>query len=228
HQWWGNMVVPADYRAGWIIEAIANDSALQFIGRTQGRDAVAAVLNGYREDLLSTVNGKPLDAAGPVDFGARLLDTSGMRIWHTITYGKGAWIFHMLRQRLGEDGFTRMQQQLLHDYTTKPLTNDDLRVVASQYVRPGTPDRTLSSFFDTWVYGTGIPKLALNRTKEGWKLDVSGVDEDFTVDVPLTCVSKQQKRQIRWMRASAGDNDVELPVGMDSCALPPLTEFLYS
>ncbi len=228
HQWWGNIVTPADYRSVWLLEAMANDSALQFIGRTHGPAAKAELLTRYRQDLLAPDNGKPIDSAGPLDFGVRLLsDSGGMTTWHVITYEKGTWVLHMLRERLGEDGFKQMQLRLLDEFAAKPITTEDLRKVAGRYVRPGEPDKSLSLFFDSWVYGTGIPKLALTKTPDGLNLQVSGVDDDFTADIPLECGSKGGKPQIRWIRASAGANDVDAP-GPAGCRLPSPESFLYS
>lgn len=227
HQWWGNIVTPANYRASWILEAMANYSALQFVGRTQGPDAVSAVLDSYRHDLLSNMNGKPVDSLGPVDLGPRLLQSSGTRAWHVVTYEKGAWIFHMLHERLGDQGFNEMQSRLLHDYAGKPLSNENLQKIASAAIRPGEPDKSLSLFFDTWIYGTGIPRLALDHGKEGWALTVSDVEDDFIADVPLDCTSAAGKQQVRWVRASSGSNDIEVPASQ-TCRLPSPSEFLYS
>ncbi len=226
HQWWGNIVTSANYRAGWLLEAMASYSALQYVERSQDT-ALEAGLNRYRQDLLGDDKGHSVESVGPVDFGVRLLDSAGNRDWDIVTYEKGAWILHMLRERLGEQGFNQMQLRLLHDFAAKPLTNEDFRTVASQFVPPGVPDKTLSLFFDTWIYGTGIPKLALSRTREGLSLTVSGVDEDFTADVPLACQSKTGQQETRWVRASTGPNDIPLPPGSGVCSLPAPTDFLY-
>ncbi len=227
HQWWGNVVTAGNYRAGWILEAMANDSALQFLRHVKGGEAVQAVLDGYREDLTSQRNGKQIEAAGPVDFGVRLRDTADARTWYIITYYKGTWVLHMLRQRMGDEGFANMQMRLLEQFEARPITNEDFRKVAAEFLPVGAPDKTLSLFFDTWIYGTGIPKLALKGAGEAMTLELSGVDEDFTADVPLRCSSKDGKEGVRWVRASSGSNDLELPAGSRGCRLPSHSDFLY-
>jgi hypothetical protein len=227
HQWWGNLVVAADYRTAWLMEAMADDSALQEIERAKGPAARDAVLEQYRSDLLQDdparhEKGRTIESAGPVDFGPRLLETNGMLAWHVVLYEKGAWILHMLRERLGEAAFNRMQVELLKKFAAEPLTNENFRKLASEFVPAGQPDRTLSSFFDAWVYGTGIPKLALH----GANLQLSGVDEDFTVDVPLRCRS-HGRDAIKWVRATFGGNPFELPPG-GACKLPSSASFLFS
>ena len=227
HQWWGNIVRQSDYRTGWLTEAMANDSALQYLEQFKGKAAADAVLDSYRKDLLSPVNGKPLEQAGPVDFGQRLIETAGLPVWHVITYEKGAWILRMLRERLGGDGFTKLQIRMLRDFGTKPISNEDFRELASAFVPEDQPDRSLALFFDTWVYSTGIPKLTLRRKGRVFNLDVSGVDDDFSADVPLHCESSAGKEQIEWVRAVTGENVVTPHVRGGSCHLPAMSEFLY-
>ena len=224
HQWWGNIVSAADYRTAWLIEAMANYSALQYLEKTEGAATVEAALDRYRDDLTVEENGKTIDSAGPVDFGLRLLNNASTRVWHTVLYEKGTWILHMLHQRLGEENFAKMQSRMLQEYASKPISNEDFRKTASSFIPEGAPDKTLALFFDSWVYGTGIPKMLLKAEGEGGLLQVTGVDEDFTADVPLTCQSKSGKEEIKWVRVSSGSNSIETA----GCRLPSPHSFLYS
>jgi aminopeptidase N len=134
----------------------------------------------------------------------------------------------MLRQRLGDNGFANMQVRLLRDFATKPISNEDFRKVASEFVPVGLPDKSLTLFFDTWVYGTGLPTLRFQRAGRNLKLNLSGVDEDFAADVALHCTSKAGKERVHWVRVSSGTNDLELPSDASACQLPSSNEFLYS
>jgi aminopeptidase N len=227
HQWWGNIVRQSDYRAGWLTEAMANDSALQYIGRFKGKFVVDAMLDSYRKDLITPMNGKPLESAGPIDFGQRLIEAANFTVWHVITYEKGSWILRMLRERLGNDGFRSLQLRMLHDFATKPISNEDFRELASTFVPAGQPDRSLALFFDTWIYSTGIPKLKLHRTGRTYNLDVSAVDDDFSADVPLRCSSIGGKEQTEWVRAVTGTNVVVPSTKGATCSLPAVDDFLY-
>jgi hypothetical protein len=228
HQWWGNIVSAADYRTDWLMEAMANYSALQFLERSKGAAVMNEVLDTYRGDLAKQENGKSVESSGPVDFGVRLEQTGDLLAWHTIVYEKGTWVLHMLRQRLGDDGFAKMQVRLLRDFAAKPISNEDFRKAASEFVPAGQPDKSLTLFFDTWVYGTGIPTLRLQRAGRNLRLNVSAVDEDFAADVAMHCTSKAGKERVRWVRVSSGNNDLELPSDATACELPPSNEFLYS
>jgi hypothetical protein len=228
HQWWGNVVSAANYRTEWLMEAMANYSALQFLERSKGAAVMNEVLDTYRGDLAKQENGKSIESSGPVDFGVRLEQTGDLLAWHTIVYEKGTWVLHMLRERLGDDGFAKMQVRLFRDFSAKPISNEDFRKAASKFVPAGQPDKSLTLFFDTWVYGTGIPSLRLQRAGRNLRLNLSGVDEDFAVDVALHCTSKGGKERVQWVRVSSGNNDLESPSGAMACQLPASNEFLYS
>ncbi len=52
----------------------------------------------YREDLLAkNKEGSPLADAGPVTFGTRLNCSHFPAGYEAISYGRGTWLFHMLR-----------------------------------------------------------------------------------------------------------------------------------
>lgn len=226
HQWWGNIVRQADYRSGWIPEAMANLSALDYIERTKGVAARDNILESYRRDLTAEqVSGKTVESAGPVDFGDRLIDTHGLSTWLVVLYEKGSWILHMLRERLGEENFRRLQLQLLEQYSAKPLSNEEFRQAASNFVPPGQPDKQLTNFFETWIYGTGVPSIALRRSNSHTvTLELSGVEDDFITEIPLRCKGVPTF----WVRAGAGSNTTELPKGASACELPSARDFLFT
>lgn len=230
HQWWGNMVTAADYRSWWIMEAMANDSALQFIVEREGANMGAEILRRFRERLLQTQDGKPVESFGPLDFGQRLLDNNGEFVWHVVVYEKGAWVLQMLRERLGAAQFRAMQQYVLEHYNGHGITNDEFREAAKRFLPAGDPDPTLKKFFETWIYGTGIPKLRLahagkSRTKQ-WTVLVSGVDDEFTADLPLRCKSADGRERRQWIPIVSGENPVTHVAATETCELPATTEFL--
>ncbi len=228
HQWWGNMVSSASYRTEWLMESMANYSALQLLEEKKGEAALTAMMGQFRDDLQRTVDGKAVESLGPVDFGLRLLDAQGEMAWHTIVYEKGTWILHMLRERMGDEGFHRMQLEMLRQYSGKPITNEEFRKVASAFIPAGQPDRELGTFFDTWIYGTGIPTIRLNRTgsSRGSTIEVSGVDEAFTADLPLRCKTKKGEN-VKWLRIVSGSNPIPDSGQVHACRLPSPSEYLY-
>jgi hypothetical protein len=67
--------------------------------------------------------------------------------------------------------------------------------------------------------------MALRKGSTGVVLNLSGVDDDFTVDVPMNCQDTAGKPYTRWVRAITGDNVIDLP-RHNACELPADTDFL--
>jgi hypothetical protein len=169
-----------------------------------------------------------VESAGPVDFGQRLLENSGAHAWHAIIYEKGAWIMHMLRMRLGDEGFHALQARLLSEFQNKQVNNEDFRRVAASLVAAGQPDQSLTGFFENWIYATGLPQIKFQSKGSSVALKISGVDDGFSLDLPLSCVGPNGTALVVWMHAGSGDNSLDVADGAHSCQLPKPTEYLYS
>jgi len=211
HQWWGGLVYSASYRDDWLQEALANYSALLYLEKYKGVHEIEMLLDGYRTELLAKrENGQPVDSAGPIVFGARLESSLEPRAWQVNTYGKGSWILQMLRQRMGDDRFLAMLAELIHRFSRRPLSTEDFRNVAAQFLPPKTGDSNLEGFFDQWVYGTGIPALKLTYTLKGkapalrlvGTLTQSEVSGDFSVLTPIEIQLDRGQTLTRWVRSS--------------------------
>jgi hypothetical protein len=220
HQWWGNVVTSASYRDEWLMEALANYSALLYLERRSGTHLLDAALQEYREQLLSRVAGQEVDAAGPIALGARLESSQTPMAWRTITYGKGSWVIHMLRRRLGDERFFAMLADFRQRFEWKEATAEDFREVAAGFVPPKSPDPRLEGFFDQWVYGTGIPQLNLKHSTRGKapKLELTltvtqtNVDENYVTEVPVEIHFPGAKPIVQWVRATPEGEPVKLSV----------------
>ena len=186
HQWWGNLVFAEGYHDEWITESLANYSALLYLDKQHGGRKVSdAILASYRDQLVAG----DLDAAGPIVQGHRLETSQKPDAWRVITYGKGTWILHMLRARMGDAAFLKMLAALRQAYAGKEISTEQFRLHCAGFLPAGAPDAKLEAFFDQWVYGTGIPQLRLKWTAKPGRVSgvivQSGVGDDFTVEVPV-------------------------------------------
>jgi hypothetical protein len=194
HQWWGNVVVSSGYEHDWLMEALANYSALLYLEKHKGPRATESVLSEYRGNLLKKgEHGGTMESAGPIALGLRLESSLSPGAWRTIVYEKGTWILHMLRRRMGDERFQSFLGELRRRFEWKSLDTESFRLLAAGFMPPKSPDPKLESFFDQWVYSTGIPTLRLTSALAGkapsQKLTVtveqSGVDENFSAAVPV-------------------------------------------
>jgi hypothetical protein len=208
HQWWGNVVIISSYQDEWLTEALANYSALLWLEKKNGTKAVDAILDDFRARLLAKDDqGRTLEAAGPIVWGVRLESSGIPDAWRAITYEKGAWIFHMLRRRLGDERFLKMLAELRRRYEFRVVTTEEFRALAAEFLPPRSPSDTIDSFFDNWVYSTGIPKLKLQSSIHGFKVSgtvmQSGVDNDFSVEAPVEIQFAKGPPQTVWVRTAS-------------------------
>ena len=203
HQWWGNLVAPASYEDEWLMESLANYSALLYLEKKKGRKALDAVLDDYRNHLTAkSADGHTPESAGPITWGTRLESSLAPDAWRLITYEKGSWIIHMLRLRLGDDKFLAMLREACRRYQLKVMSTEQFRLLASEYANGTQADKTLSNFFENWVYGTGIPSVKLSYTVRGLivsgTLTGAGGNPEFAGAVPLE-IQSGKERLLYWL-----------------------------
>ncbi|MGC9951563.1 MAG: M1 family aminopeptidase [Bryobacteraceae bacterium] len=212
HQWWGNVVTSAGYHDEWLMEALADYSALLYLENKNGSQPVALALDSYKTNLLQPANGQTVESTGPIVLGLRLENSQAPNAYYNITYGKGSWIMHMLRRRMGDDRFLAMLADLRKEYERKPLSTEDFRLLASRFLPEKSPDPQLENFFDQWVYGTGIPSLKLSYAVKGkgaalrlnGTVTQSDVASDFSVLAPVEIQLGHGKTLTQWVRTAEG------------------------
>lgn len=208
HQWWGNIVTTAHYQDEWLMEALANYSALLFLEKRKGGKALESVLSEYRRRLLAkTPDGREVDAVGPLVWGSRLRVSQAPGAWQTIIYDKGTWVMHMLRRRLGDERFLAMLGQLRRRYQHRAVSTEQFRQLAAEFMPAGSRDPQLENFFAQWVYGTGIPSLKLEHSVQGkapaftvrGRVIQSGPSEEFNLEVPIEVQFAKARPIRRWV-----------------------------
>jgi Peptidase family M1 domain len=230
HQWWGNLVLADDYRSNWLMEALANYAAIEFFEGQRGRAALEELLKFYVKELSSTgTNGKPVESEGPLNIGLRLR-ASDFNAWRIITYDKGTWVIRMLALRMGNRRFSDFLRALARDGAGKGLSNEAFRREAVRFLPEGDPDPALEYFFDAWVYGTGIPRLSLQHVKTNqYVLRQSGVDREFSVDVPMQVKASGAADTVLWVRSNSEGTPFTVAGPTSSeVSLPLPSDFLYS
>lgn len=221
HQWWGNAIVPATYRDGWMMEALANYSALLYLEKSKGAKAVDTMLTTYRDNLLAKNEaGVTVESAGPIVLGSRLESSQEPRAWRNITYGKGSWIIHMLRRRMGDERFFSMLFELMKKYRREEISTEQFRLHAAEFLPPKSEDPKLENFFEQWVYGTGIPSLKMTYTVKGkapalrltGTLTQSDVGEEFSALVPIEIQLARGRTVTHWVQSSSGQVTFSVPL----------------
>jgi hypothetical protein len=221
HQWWGNRVTTGSYRDDWLMEALANYSALLYLEKTRGPHAVETLLDGYRSELLAKgESGQSVESAGPITMGTRLDSSQAPGAWRSITYGKGTWIVHMLRRYLGDQRFYAMLSEVLKRYDHREMSTEDFRRVVARFTPARSDDADLETFFDTWIYSTGIPALKMTYSVKGkapalrlvGAITETGVEGDFAALVPVEIRLGGGQVATQWVRC--GSDPAEFTVSL--------------
>jgi len=238
HQWWGDLVTWSSYRDQWIVEALANYSALMLL-ESKNPAAFHELLQKYRDDLLTKdKKGRQLFVAGPVTLGVRLSSSVFPSGYEAISYGRGTWLIHMLRCMLrdgerrkpdhstqgGDDAFLRALRKLRAEYENKPVTTADLMSVFQSEL-PGTlwyeGHRSLDWFYDGWVNGSAIPTFELHDLKfagKGSAATVTGTiaqehaPENLVTPVPLYAVVAGKNVYLARVFVEGAETQFHLPV----------------
>jgi aminopeptidase N len=206
------VVAPASDQDNWLMEALANYSALLYLEQRSGPKAVDSVLAVFKKRLLAPVaEGRTVESMGPITWGARLQSSQAPDAWRTITYEKGSWIMHMLRRRLGDEGFLAMLGELAKRYRHRTLTSEQFRKLAAEFLPKNSVDPALETFFENWVYSTGIPTLRMEYSSKGkppaiklsGTLSQSGVDAGFSAWVPVQIQLSGGKSLTQWVRTDS-------------------------
>ena len=218
HQWWGNVVATTSYQDEWITEGLSHYAALLWLEKKRGAAAMQAELNEFRTDLLmSSIDGGLVDSYGPLVWGYRLEASRDTETWRVITYEKGAWIFHMLRQRLGNAKFSSLLGELRKRFEYKSVTTPDLRNLVKEVGAPAFRAEAVDAFFDSWVHSTGVPSVRIRYSTSGRapavrvtgtvvyeNSEARGVHEDFATELPLEVTLANGTRRVEWIKSEDG------------------------
>ena len=177
HQWWGDLVSWDGYRDQWMIEALSDYSALMLL-ETQEPARFHAVLDQYRTNLLQkNGDGEQMLTAGPVTLGNRLSSSHFPNGYEVISYERGVWLLHMLRNMLLDaeakaghvsvtnDPFIRILRRVRNQYEGRVLSTGDLIHAFEQDLPKPLwyeDNKSLDWFYQSWVNGTAIPRIELD------------------------------------------------------------------
>jgi hypothetical protein len=184
HQWWGDLVTWSGYRDQWFSEGLATYCALMML---QGKDPSGfhEIMEKYRDDLLEkNKDGMMPGEAGPVTLGSRLVSSRFPGGYEAISYGRGAWLFHMLRTMLRDaavsqnskagnasnvdEPFVRALRKLRERYEGRSVSTREMMEVFAEDLPKSLQyegKKSLDWFLDGWINGTALPKLELKGVK---------------------------------------------------------------
>ncbi len=184
-QWWGDQVTAASPNDVWLTDGLSRYSEALYMEQAAGHDGMNKALNDFAIGALMYDDSAPIAEAG------RLAPFTPN--YTSVVVNKGAMVFHMLREQLGDSAFS----SLLHDYykqfSGKAASLADFEKLAQDHVPQAPPPKPASfalgntspsgttsagtalpteqptpanvqAFFAQWINSTGIPEFNVTYT----------------------------------------------------------------
>jgi aminopeptidase N len=145
HQWIGDSLRLASWNDTWLKEGLASYAEILWAERAHPEDAYS-LLDNWESSLHDNgaLNDQPPDG-----------------LYSDAVYVKGAWVFHMLRRKMGDEAFRAFLREYATHYRGQAVTPADLQRVAEE-----VSGQDLGAFFDQWVARPGNPVLRLQWTAD--------------------------------------------------------------
>jgi tetratricopeptide (TPR) repeat protein len=203
YQWWGQAVGLRSFDDIWLSQGLAEFSALLYQKdngpELQFQQAVQAEMEkalAFEQSASIRNAPKQLDDQTPA--------------YRSVVFHKGAMVWVMLRQLMGEKQFDQMLRDYYAKYTGKNLSLDEFETVASQ-----AAGRNLRFFFGQWVDSTGVPEFRADyrmlRLKDGFRVPGTVKQDLDTFEMPVELLLRTEagnERQTVLLKGTSVDFDM--------------------
>jgi len=182
HQWFGNAITESTWDDAWLSEGFATYFTLLFIENAYGYEEY---LKGIKNAKKSVYDYNKKDSTFSI-VSNRTAETDP--VTSSITYQKGAWVLHMLRNLIGHENFRKGIQAYYEKFMNLNVTTgdfiDEMEKVSSKNLKP---------FFNQWLNNSVALKI-----KGSWDYDATSKNiiiklqqtqsSGFIFDVPVEIV----------------------------------------
>lgn len=184
-QWWGLTVGLKSFDDAWLSQGLAEYSAFTL----RESQATGAKLEALRRELLE--KSLTFEQTASLARAPSTLDDQSVA-YQYIMYGKGAFVFRLLRDTMGDDRFDRLLKTFIERYQGKNASIDDFEKLASEIQKDN-----LRYFFARWVEGTGVPEFTAEyqiiRTRAGKFITRGTVRQNYdSLRLPLELVLRSE------------------------------------
>lgn len=174
HNWWGNGVY-VDYHSGNWAEGLTTFMADYAYKESEGPDAARTMRLDWLRDFAAVPEQQDMPLRR---FTARTHGTSQI-----VGYNKSAFVFYMLRARIGEEAFDRGLRRFWQDHRFRRAGWNDLRRAFE-----AASAQDLEAFFLQWLERPGAPRVRIERAQragEDLHLTLSQRAPAYAIEVPV-------------------------------------------
>jgi aminopeptidase N len=226
HQWFGNAVTESTWDDAWLSEGLTTFFTLLFIEQAYGHDEYIAGVKSAKKSVYDYIKKDSLFSIVSNRSAETGAVTSGL------TYQKGAWIMHMLRDKIGEVNFRNGIQAYYKKYFNANATTIDFIAEMEK-----ASNQNLQPFFNQWLYKPDNLKLSWT-----WDYDAASKQilihvqqhqsSGFVFDVPVEFEIMKDgiaERQIVKQKLNTKTADFKIPSATKPAfvSLDPRTVLLY-
>ena len=166
HQWFGNAVTESTWDDAWLSEGFATYFTMLFQEYAYGtnvyidelKKARARIFNFYSKDSTYKIIDNRTAEEGPVT--------------NDMTYQKGAWVLHMLREKMGHEAFREGIRSYYQAFYNKNATTDDFFEHMQKFTKA-----TLNGFRNQWLHRPEVMNLQVS-----WHYDSASSQLEITID----------------------------------------------
>jgi hypothetical protein len=186
HQWWGQAIGWKNYHEQWLSEGLAQYFAVMYAKERRGEQVHREVLRHMRRWAMSQSD------QGAVYLGYRLGHIKGdSRVFRAVVYNKGAAVLHMLRRLIGDEAFFGGLRRYYAENKFRKAGTEDL-----QRAMEAEAGRSLTRFFEQWIYASRLPRIRYSTVTEGQELVVRFEQSGEPFDVPVTVTLNYGDRSV--------------------------------
>ena len=171
YQWWGQTVGLKSFDDAWLSQGLAEFSAYEL---RESKISGAQLDELRRETLEKALTFE--QSASLARAPATLDDQS--TAYQYVMYAKGAMVYRLLRDTLGEQKFNQLLRTFLQQYRGKAVSIDEFEKLSTQ-----VSGNNMRYFFARWVEGTGVPEFSVEyqiiRTRGGKFLTRGTVRQNY-------------------------------------------------
>lgn len=159
YQWWGLTVGLKSFDDAWLSQGLAEYSAFSL----RESELSGPKLEAIRRELLE--KSLTFEQTASILRAPASLDDQSTG-YQYIMFAKGAFVFKLLRDTLGQQKFDQLLRTFLQEYRGKRASIDDFEKLSTRVAGDN-----MRYFFARWVEGTGVPEFASDyliiRTRGG-------------------------------------------------------------
>jgi len=155
HQWFGDCVTEQEWRDIWLSEGFATYLTDVYLENKYGKEKLKERMLMEREKVIRYATNEEVK---PIVYDE---SENLFKLLNRNSYEKGAWVLHMLRNRIGDKSFFEVLRSFYEKNKHKNADTDDFIEIVETI-----SNENLTNFFAQWLYKATIPSIHLD-----WRIE---------------------------------------------------------